>query len=624
MTTEVRTTLEAEIDIPDEWRAFTLLVHSQAKHPLDFVREAVHNSFDAGATRVRVFVERTPKGVPTGIRIVDNGSGAPSASPLNETPDRVLLKPDPSHPEWGESGRPELEYIPRHAADSLKASAPRDSTVGEFGIGLYTFWALGEELSLTTRARRPNGKPTDTWQLVMARDERTTHYGPTELDPEILQTGTVVRVKGLRDEAVGLLKPERITTWLSEQLRQRLQMLGSRAELTVGATGFPDQRVEPKRYAGQTWDPSGKPRKYNSPYGVVSIDLFLLPEASGAEAGVSVTSNGSLGYRRINAIEQLNRYPWNTTKVLGNIEYPAGRPTPSHDGFLPGKELNGLIQRILQITPDLERDLKGLEEKHQRELDLKSRERLLKLFRDAMSQLDPDEYSPFKTRGGRLAGQAPEGCESTASGAGETTVQPETLLSLDHVSIHPATFQLLTGTEGELRATAHDATGRVIHAGLSTEWFIEKGPYLVVFASDPRAQIVTLQSRGPVGVAKVGVRITQGSIEKSKVIDVEVLTRLPRKKSRDRAKSGIPSPEFKNVWPLESWRSRYDPTFSNIVVNTGHPDYKRAASSSARDREMYVLTAMSKELILFNHGQEPMPDVLDRVVEVVPIVLKRL
>ncbi|MGI0054638.1 MAG: ATP-binding protein [Thermoplasmata archaeon] len=621
---EVAATLEADIDIPDEWRAFTLLVHSQAKHPLDFVREGVHNSFDAGATHVRVYVERSPKGLPTSLRILDNGSGAPSAKGLDGDEAHVLLKPDARHSEWGEFGRPELEYIPKHAADSLKASAPRASTVGEFGIGLYTFWALGEKLSLTTRARRPNGKPTDCWQLVMSREERKTHYGPAPLEPEIRQTGTVVRIDGLREEALGLLKPERIVSWLSEQLRQRLQTLGQRATLTVGATGVPDQKVEPKRYAGQPWEPSGKPRKYNTPYGVLTVDLYLLGEASAAEAGVSVTSNGALGYRRINAIEQLNRYPWNTTKVLGNIEFPAGRPTPSHDRFLPGKELNGLIQKVLQITPDLERDLKALEEKHQLELDLKSRERLLKLFREAMSQLDPNEYTPFKSRGGRREGTAPEGAEAAEVKPEDAGQQPETILALDHVSIHPAVLYLLPGTTGDLRATAHDATGRVIHAGLNLEWFIEKGPYLVVFASDPRAQAVSLQSRGPVGRAAVGVRATQGLVEKSKVVDVEILTKFPRKKRNERAKSGIPNPEFKNVWPLESWRSRYDPTFSNIVVNTGHPDYRRAASSSTREREVYVLTAMSKELILFNHGQEPMASVLDRVVEVVPIVLRRL
>lgn len=614
---------EAEIDIPDEWKAFTLLVHSQAKHPLDFIREAVHNSLDAGATRVRVFVERTSKGVATSVRVTDNGSGAPSAKSTDGTPDRVLLKPDSHHPDWGESARPELEYIPRHAADSLKASAPRESTVGEFGIGLYTFWALGETLTLTTRARRPNGKPTDPWQLVMVRDQRKTRYWRTQNDPEVPSTGTVVKVDGIREEALALLKPERVTAWLSEQLRQRLMTIGRRAAVLVGATGSPDVQVEPKRYAGQPWNPSRKPRTYNTPYGVMAVDLYLLPESSPAEAGVSVTSNGALGYRLISAIEQLNRYPWNSTKVQGNIEFPAGRPTPSHDGFLPGKELNGLIQKVLQLTPEVERDLKVLEEKHQQELDLKSRERILKLFREAVSQLDPNEYAPFKTKGGRQSGEAPEGVDVPRDFE-SVPIGQETVLALDHVMIHPATLRLLPGTTGDLRATAHDATGRVIHAGLSSEWFIEKGPYLVVFASDPRAQLVTIQSRGSLGTARVGIRITQGVISKSKTVDIEVLQKLPRKKKLDRSKTGLPTPDFKDVWPLESWRSRYDPTFSTIIVNTGHPDYKRAVNSSNRERETYILTALAKELILFNHGLEPLPSVLDRVVEVLPIVLRRV
>lgn len=613
---------ETDIDIPDEWKAFTLLVRAQSKHPLDFVREAVHNSLDAGASRIGVHIVRSPKGVPTALRITDNGSGAPS----KRSPDgssEVLLKSDPRHPDWGDFGRPELEYIPRHAADSLKAGAPRESTVGEFGIGLYTFWALGETFTLTTRARRPNTKPTDTWRLVMVRDQRRTHYQPVAFSPEIPQTGTVVEVDGLRDEALALLKPERVSSWLSEQLRQRLLTMGNRVTVTVGANDVPNRVVEPKRYAGQPWDQSGKPRRYNTPYGLVVIDLYLLPESSPSEAGVSITSNGALGYRLMTAIEQLNRYPWNSTKVQGNIEFPAGHPTPSHDGFLPGKELNGLIQKLLQITPEVERDLKTVEEKHQQELDAKSRERLLKLFREAMNQLDPNEYSPFKSKGGRQPGKAPEGTE-TSEDTNREPAPPESVLALDHVLIHPATLHLLPGTSGDLRATAHDATGRVIHAGLTAEWFVEKGPYLLVFASDPRAQLVTVQSRGPLGTARLGARITQGAISKTKSIDVDIVTRLPRRKKQDRSRAGIPSPEFKDAWPMESWRSHYDPTFSTIVVNTGHPDYKAAINASNRAREMYILTAMAKELILFNHPFEPIHSVMDRVVEVLPIVLRRM
>jgi hypothetical protein len=74
--------------------------------------------------------------------------------------------------------------------------------------------------------------------------------------------------------------------------------------------------------------------------------------------------------------------------------------------------------------------------------------------------------------------------------------------------------------------------------------------------------------------------------------------------------------------PIHSSRSHYSPTFSNIVVNTDHPDYKRAVNSSNRERETYILTAMAKELNLFNHGLERLPYLLDRVVEVLAIVLR--
>ena len=77
---------------------------------------------------------------------------------------------------------PDIDYIPQHAADSLKRSASRTEASGQFGIGIYTFWGLGEKLSLVTRAQRPSGM-TDTFQLTLEAEKQETIVERTGIDP---------------------------------------------------------------------------------------------------------------------------------------------------------------------------------------------------------------------------------------------------------------------------------------------------------------------------------------------------------------------------------------------------------------------------------------------------------
>jgi hypothetical protein len=615
---------EVDIEIPNEWRAFSLLVQTQSKYSLDFIRESVHNALDANASKIHVFIERE-KRLPVAISVTDNGTGAPSSRNAAGKKSQVLFSRDDAHPEWGETGRPQLEYIPRHAADSLKAQAPRTNTVGEFGIGLYTFWALGEKLTLTTRARRPNGLPTECWALTMLKNQRGTRFDQVPIPEGFPITGTSVRVENMVEEALPLLRRDKVATWLSVQLRQRLLSLGKNVHLDVAGSDEESKVVEPRKYSGQSWDSTGKPRKFNTPFGPVVCELYLLPETTSGDTGVAVTSNASLGYRRISDIEQLSRYPWNTTKIQGSIEFPAGRPTPSHDGFLPGKELNGFIQKMLQITPEIERDLKQVEERQHSELDRKTRERLLRAFAEGLKELDPNEYSPFKAKGGRGAGTAVDSGREVPTELGQTGLRPESVLSLDHVTIHPSTLHILPEHRAEFRATAHDGAGRVIRSEIRFEWSIIIGGHLAVFDSDPRASFVSLLARSALGPVTLRVTARQDSTARHCDALLDIVQKLPKKRRSERTQPGVPTPDLRKDWPLESYRSKYDRTFNQIVINSTHPDFIRASNTGApRDRETYILTAMSKELLIYNFQNDSVESILDRVVEVLPIVLRRL
>lgn len=616
--TEVSEPVIVPIDTPDKWRAFDMLVKTQLRNPLDFLRESVLNSFDAGASRIRIDLVRDSKGTVRSVRVTDNGVGAPSDVDSSTQHKRVLLTEDDRHADWGRFARPEIEYIPKHAADSLKKAADRAFTTGQFGIGIYTFWGLGERLTLTTRALRPNSSMTDTFQLVMQAEKQETSWQRVGSDTQLSATGTTVVVEDLMPAARALLARDRVVSYLSVQLREKLVLLKENASVTVTSTGEEDRKVEPKRWAGKPWSVGGAPKKINTRFGVMKVELYLLPDDSAGETRVTVTSNGAYGYQRITDLDQLNLYPWNTTKIQGNIDYPAALVKPSRDGFLPGKALDEFIRKVVEMSPALSRDIQENEKRVQSELDKKTQDRLIRAFADAWRELDPMEYDLFRTRGGRQVGQAGDGL-STAPPPEKGEREVESTLALAKVTVSPAELYILPNRVGTLRAVAQDSMGRRIRTGVTYQWSIHRGTRNVLFDTDPVAPSVSLMATSLLGEAEVRVQVVQGNAEAMSSATVFVVKRLPRKKPQDRTKSGIPPPTPENRLG-ENWRSKYDPDLHQIIYNTAHQDYRR--SVTAGQREEYILTVMAKELLLLNYPKATPPELLERMVEVIPTVLR--
>jgi len=113
--------------IGDHWNAISIIALSQS-NPLKAVAELVENSIDARAKTV-VITRGKEKGQHY-LRVKDDGEG-------------VRKNAD---------GEPDFHYVATHVCDSVKRSLKaqgRHGLQGEFGIGLLSFWTLGEELLLT-------------------------------------------------------------------------------------------------------------------------------------------------------------------------------------------------------------------------------------------------------------------------------------------------------------------------------------------------------------------------------------------------------------------------------------------------------------------------------------------
>src|SRR6201988_4754186 len=116
-----------KLKIGDDWNAIRIIALSQS-NPLKAIAEFVENSIDAHAKTVTITRGREHEGHYLSIK--DDGAGVP----LNE------------------EGRPNFKYVATHICDSikrrLKAEGAGNGLQGEFGIGLLSFWTVGDQLTM--------------------------------------------------------------------------------------------------------------------------------------------------------------------------------------------------------------------------------------------------------------------------------------------------------------------------------------------------------------------------------------------------------------------------------------------------------------------------------------------
>ena len=133
-----------KLRIGDNWNAIRIIALSQS-NPLKAVAEFVENSIDAKAKHVTL-IRGKEKGVHF-LRIKDDGEGIRRNT----------------------EGVPDFEYVATHICDSVKRTLKADGVSGlqgEFGIGLLSFWTVGEELNLTSA-----GSDGKTYQMQMKKGD---------------------------------------------------------------------------------------------------------------------------------------------------------------------------------------------------------------------------------------------------------------------------------------------------------------------------------------------------------------------------------------------------------------------------------------------------------------------
>ena len=209
-----------KLRIGDDWNAITIIALSQ-DNPLKAVAEFVENSIDAGARNV--VVTRGRERGEHFLTISDDGAGVRA----------------------GEDGAPDFKYVATHICDSikrqLKAGGAR-GIQGEFGIGLLSFWTVGEALAMSSSG-------TDGFVYEMHMRKGDPGYEVTRRHVLVAEPGTRLKISPLLP-GVRQLSGEKIQWYLASELRERIRHSGASVKV-VDRHARKEFSVEPRQFTGE-------------------------------------------------------------------------------------------------------------------------------------------------------------------------------------------------------------------------------------------------------------------------------------------------------------------------------------------------------------------------------------
>jgi hypothetical protein len=602
-----------KLRIGDNWNVITIIALSQ-NNPLKAIAEFVENSIDARAASITI-IRGKDRGK-TYLKIVDDGEGIPRDA----------------------SGIPDFTYVATHIGDSLKRTLKEKGAQGiqgEFGIGLLSFWTVGESLTLSSadlegRTHQMVMRKNEPGYTIAVRKTLFTHKG-TELLVQPL-------LPGLRQ-----LSGEKIQSYLASELRDRIRTSGVRIHI-LDRTAKKDLEVQPRQYAGRLLH---EIRSVPSERGEIYFELYL--NSQGPENQVGLFRSGTRVVSSLAEIDALNEEPWNTGYLQGMIDAPFLTLTPGtrtgviHDeSFEAFREALGAVKVLLREIIAQEKD--AAEEQTSRNI-LKS---VQKAFKEAFLTLPPEDYQWFDLHTGRRnsgPARGGHGGVDSAAGSSETddTDQRETADGAEPLGvtgeggapadykepaggreffnypgplfsahISPSSVVMKVNTPRGFRCVLRDKRRRPIEQGVEIRWRMKEGTGAL---SADTGEIVTFTAPQEPGLCMLEVMAMQGDVVLHAEATITVSESLMEREAvgGDRAGKGLPGYTFLRA-PGELWRSRYDEKNNLIVVNNGHRDYLFAAQKHARKLK-YICRLFAKELVLANFPGFDSRELLERVIE---------
>jgi hypothetical protein len=581
--------------IGDHWNAITIIALSQS-NPLKAVAELVENSIDARAKTI-VITRGKEKGQHY-LRVKDDGEG-------------VRKNAD---------GEPDFHYVATHVCDSIKRRLKTQGTrglQGEFGIGLLSFWTLGEDLLLTSA-----GDDGRAWQMHLRKGDPS--YSIMQRPALFPEAGTEVLIRGILP-GIKNFSGEKIQWYLASELRDRIRHSGVSIRV-VDRTARAEFKVEPRKFEGRLLHELDGALPAQSE---VYAELYLHAHSPGN--AVSLYRSGTRVLENIAELEAFARMPWTSGYVQGIIDAPYLNLTPGtrlgviHDAALArlADELVALEGRLAKIIEDQQR---AEEERASRDV-LRSVQGALK---EALLALPAEEYDWFDLHRGEgkrrprtiaeaapgVAAQAEEQAISMEAGAYPEISEPQRQFfeyagPLFSVVISPTSSIVEVGGSRALRAIARDRARRAVEQDLSFAWRLVESEGTL---EPTDREIATFRAANEPGLARVEVVVTQGDVVCKAEAQITVTASLVGKTgSGDSTYQGLPGYTYHKA-AGELWRSRFDAERNLVVINNGHRDFVYAARNKML-KLRYICRLFAKELVLKNFVGIPQDQLLERLLE---------
>src|SRR6202161_4307162 len=210
-----------KLRIGDDWNAIRIIALSQS-NPLKAIAEFVETSIDAHAKTITI-----TRGKEHGahyLAIKDDGDGVPR----------------------DEEGLPDFKYVATHICDSIKRRLKADGSgtglQGEFGIGLLSFWTVGDMLTMTS-----TGTDQKAYQMTMSKGD--SRYEVTPKRMLFAEKGPELKISPIL-EGIRTLSGEKIQWYLASELRDRIRASGVRVTV-IDKLARTQYEVEPRQFEGR-------------------------------------------------------------------------------------------------------------------------------------------------------------------------------------------------------------------------------------------------------------------------------------------------------------------------------------------------------------------------------------
>ena len=584
------------LKIGDDWNAIRIIALSQS-NPLKAIAEFVENSIDAHAKTITII-----RGREHGehyLSICDDGDGVPR----------------------DEDGKPNFKYVATHICDSIKRRLKTEGTgaglQGEFGIGLLSFWTVGDQLTLIS-----TGADQRSYQMTLSKGQSGYSVSPRRV--LFAERGTELKISPLL-EGIRTLSGEKIQWYLASELRDRIRQAQVRVTV-IDKLARKQYEVEPRAYEGRLLHQLPALR---TPHGEAYAELYLAEPDE--HCRVALTRGGTRVLEDLATLPGLEHAPWSSRYLQGLIDVPFLNLTPgTRSGIIHDERYAALLEALRPLEAHLSGLIEAQQRAEEEQASQQSLRAIQRAFREALLALPPEEYDWFdiqarargeggpRRSGGEDGATTSGNAEAAELGAAEPSPSPGTQRQffdyagpLFSVVISPASSTTPVNEQRRFRALPRDRSRRRVEENLQFSWEIAEGGGTLERTTDQEVEF--LAPAAP-GLSRLKVTVTQREVICTAEALVTVTDTIePSVGSAIINSRGLPGYTFERA-AGELWRSRYDAERNVIVVNNGHRDFVFATRSRALQLR-YLVRLYVKELVLRNFTGVAPEQLLERMIE---------